>query len=109
MTVISTDNDYITNVTIFTTTPEQQQNLLEVVLEGEEKLKEFPGLVSTSIHLSLDGKSIISYAQWESMEAFGAMRDYPPLADNLKQVRSLVSNVSLTASKVAYTLTRPGY
>ncbi|MGW4826620.1 antibiotic biosynthesis monooxygenase family protein [Amycolatopsis japonica] len=108
MAVISTDTDYFTNVTVFTTTEENQKKLLDIILEGEEKLHDFPGLVSTSIHLSHDGTQVISYAQWRSKEDFEAMGSFPDVRDNFRRVRELVSDVNLISSSVVYEHTRTG-
>lgn len=103
MVHISTDDDYYTTITVFTTTPENQRRLFEVIKEGEERLRGFPGLVSAGLHLSHDGTRLIGYAQWEKKEAFDAMRDLPDRQEHFREVHGLVSDVQLISCRVAYT------
>ncbi|WP_161630689.1 antibiotic biosynthesis monooxygenase [Amycolatopsis decaplanina] len=88
---------------MFTTTVENRQKLLELLIEGEEELRGFHGLVSANLHLSEDGTRIIGYSQWEDSAAFDRMRAKPDRAGHFAQVRALVTKVELLACRVAYT------
>ncbi|MET9341815.1 antibiotic biosynthesis monooxygenase [Nonomuraea sp. NPDC003804] len=103
MATISASDGYYTTISVFTTKPENQQRLFEVISAGEEQLKGFPGLVSGSVHLSHDGTKVVGYAQWEKPEDFDAMRAQPGRQGHFQEVRELVTDVDLIACRVAYT------
>jgi len=68
----------LTLVNVFETTPESQQKLIELLTtETEEVMSRQPGFVSSNLHASRDGLRVVNYAQWESTEAFEAMRRNP--------------------------------
>ncbi|EME57634.1 antibiotic biosynthesis monooxygenase family protein [Amycolatopsis decaplanina] len=102
MATISADQNYVTNIMVFTTDPGRRQELLDVILAGEDILNGFPGLVSTTIHVTDDGARIISYAQWESKKHLAALRESPALGENLKQVRELADDIQFLPCSVVY-------
>ena len=54
-----------------------------------QTMKHIPGFVSANIHRSLDGKKIVNYAQWESMDAFEAMRKNPKAGAHMQAAAKL--------------------
>ncbi|MGW4826638.1 antibiotic biosynthesis monooxygenase family protein [Amycolatopsis japonica] len=103
MARISVDDGYYVTISVFTTEPENQKKLFDIIAEGEKSLKGFPGLVSANLHLSHDGTRVVGYAQWEKKENFDAMRALPERQHHFHEVRDLVSKVDLIACHVAYT------
>lgn len=103
MATISAKNDYFTTINIFTTTPEHQKRVFEIISSAEEKMHDFPGFVSANIHLSHDGTQVIGYAQWATKEDFAAMRARADLQQHFRAVRELVSSVDPIAARVTYT------
>jgi len=78
MTQISTTNDVITFINVFTVEPDKQQRLVELLTEATEvSVRQAPGFVSASLHRSTDGTKVTMYAQWRSLEAYQAMRGDP--------------------------------
>jgi quinol monooxygenase YgiN len=78
MTRISTENNVITLINVFTVEPSNQQRLIELLTEATEvSVREAPGFVSASLHRSTDGTKVTMYAQWRSMEHYQAMRRDP--------------------------------
>jgi len=64
----------------------QQRDMLAVVRETAERLSQANcGLVSSNVHVSLDGSAITNYAQWESADAFEAAMRSPELEPLLKK------------------------
>jgi heme-degrading monooxygenase HmoA len=52
-------------------------------------MRHMPGFVSANIHRSLDGKRVVNYAQWESLEAFEAMRKNPKAGPHMQAAAAL--------------------
>ena len=87
MTIISTEQDVVTLINVFTVAPEDQQRLLDLLIEAtEEVMNELPGFLSANLHKSLDGTKITNYAQWRSREDFEAMLKHPDAVVHMKEV-----------------------
>jgi quinol monooxygenase YgiN len=68
----------VTLVNVFTVEPAKQEELVRLLIDATRStMKHAAGLVSASIHRSLDGKRVINYAQWKSVQDFEAMRQNP--------------------------------
>ncbi|QUX28750.1 antibiotic biosynthesis monooxygenase [Nocardiopsis akebiae] len=66
-TVISANDGLAVLVNVFEVEKEKQQQLVDVLNEGTEKvMKNRPGFVSVNILASLDGTKVINLAQWNS-------------------------------------------
>ncbi len=73
-TTISTKNDHITLINVFTVAPEHQQELLDVLTEATEQvMNKQSGFISANLHKSLDGTKVVNYAQWRSQADFKTM------------------------------------
>jgi heme-degrading monooxygenase HmoA len=71
-------------INVFTVDPKDQQRLGERWQHAtDEVIRYLPGFISANVHRSLDGTKVINYAQWESPEAFDAMRRNPEAAAHL--------------------------
>ncbi len=86
MTIINPENKYLTLINIFTVTPENQQQLIDLLIKATETtVKNVPGFISSSLHKSIDGTKVTMYAQWKSMEDYQAMRKNPTASPYLEQ------------------------
>lgn len=71
MVTISKGEQVLTLINMFTVAPEQQEALLNLLIScTDEFIANCPGFISASYHKSLDGNSIVLYAQYENMDAF---------------------------------------
>ncbi len=78
MTHVTTPNDVVTLINVFSVEPAQQQQLLDILVETTEQvMKDLPGFVSANLHRSTDGSRVVNYAQWRSREDFEAMLANP--------------------------------
>src|SRR6266849_1546211 len=78
MTQISTKNNVVTLINVFTVDPTNQQRLVELLTRATEvSVRHAPVVVSASLHLSLDGTKVTMYAQWRSVVDYQAMRQDP--------------------------------
>lgn len=80
MTTISTEQDVVTLVNVFTVRPEDQQRLVDVLAEAAATMKTIHGYISSNLHKSLDGTKVTNYVQWESVEDFETMLENPGAA-----------------------------
>ena len=71
MTTIVANTQVTTGITIFTVAPENQQQLVDLIVRAAEEIAQSqPGFISINVHKSLDKTHVISYSQWENRQAF---------------------------------------
>ena len=74
MTTIQKNDKVLTIINVFTVEPEKQEELLsQLVKNTDDFISASAGFISANFHKSLDGKNVVNYGQWESMEAYQAM------------------------------------
>jgi quinol monooxygenase YgiN len=74
MTTIQKDKKVLTVINVFTVSPERQDELLQQLVKNtDDFISACPGFISANFHKSIDGKNVINYGQWESMEALQGM------------------------------------
>ncbi len=92
MAVISTGNDVVTLVNVFTVEPENQQRLVDLLVEATKQVMERQeGYVSANIHKSLDGTRVVNYAQWRSVEDFERMLRNPEVWPHFREAEKLAT------------------
>ncbi|KOT99043.1 antibiotic biosynthesis monooxygenase [Streptomyces sp. NRRL F-5755] len=70
-TTISPDADLITLVNVFTVTPGRQTELADALDRAtRDVFLAVPGFVSANLHVSLDGRRVVNYAQWAGEEQY---------------------------------------
>ena len=69
---ISKEDNLVTLINVFETTPEQQQALIDQWVRFTEEIRNEPGYVGTALHKSTDGTRVINYAHWRSQAEFDA-------------------------------------
>ena len=78
MTIISEESGFLTLINVFTVSPDSQQKLIDLLTQATDRsVRHAKGFVSAALHRSLDGTKVTMYAQWQSMEAYQAMRGDP--------------------------------
>ena len=91
MTEIETGAKFATLVNTMTTTPEKQQQLLDMLLEAtEEHIRHLPGFVSANFHKSADGTRIVNYGHWEKAEDWYAMQADPVASQHIADIKDLL-------------------
>lgn len=85
----------VTLINVFEVRPEHQQELVRVLVRAtEEVMQHVPGFVSASIHRSLDGMSVVNYAQWKTREAFEHMPEFPGAREHMERATRLATRVT---------------
>ncbi|HXL73981.1 MAG TPA: antibiotic biosynthesis monooxygenase family protein [bacterium] len=91
-TIISKNSNLLIFINIFTVEPVHQQTVVDLLKEVTEKrVAHQPGFISSSLHKSQDGKRVIMYAQWRSLEDYRAMRGNTENKDSLERLTALAS------------------
>lgn len=89
-TTIRPDADVMTLINVFTVRPEDQQQLIDLLVEAtDEVMAHMPGFVSANFHRSDDGTRVVNYAQWRSREDFAAMRQNPRAQEHMARAAGL--------------------
>jgi quinol monooxygenase YgiN len=92
MTTIAVNNNYLTLINIFTTEPQHQEKLIELLSQATETtVMHVPGFISSALHRGLDGKKVTMYAQWRSMEDYQNMRRNPAASPYLDEALKLAT------------------
>lgn len=63
MPIILPNTETVTQINVFTVPPERQRALIEHLAKAVEVAREVDGWRSASLHRSLDGTSVVNYAQ----------------------------------------------
>jgi heme-degrading monooxygenase HmoA len=87
------DKNLVTHINVFTVSPENQQQLVDVLVEAAQcTIRKFPGYISSYYHKSLDGTKVTTYAQWRSQADFEAMLQSPETAQELGALSQLATS-----------------
>ena len=104
MATIATDQAVVTLVSVFTVSPERQQELADLLVEATESvMNRLPGYVSANIHRSLDGSKVVNYAQWRRVEDFEAMLRDPTAQQHMAAATRLAISVEPHLYQVVFT------
>lgn len=77
MTLIRADNQPVTQITIVDSEPDKQAEALSVMTERARFMARQPGFISISLHRSLDGRRIVNYIQWQTLDLLRAAHQSP--------------------------------
>ena len=68
----------------------------------EAQTRRMPGFVGTSVHVSLDGMTVVNYVQWETRDAFDAMFESQAAKEHMRELKAFVVSVSPVFCDVVY-------
>jgi quinol monooxygenase YgiN len=101
-TTIRLDREITTLINIFTVEPENQQKLVALLKEGTETwIGKMAGFISANFHNSQDGRRVIIYGQWRSVQDIEAMRQNPNMGPYLQRIAPLAKLEAITC-EVSY-------
>ena len=81
----------ITLINQFNCRPERQRELMLALEELTEVARRLPGFRSARLHRSLNGKHVVNYAEWESVERWRAMVRHPSVQACMERVVALAT------------------
>jgi quinol monooxygenase YgiN len=101
-TIIRVGAEPVTLVNVFDVEPSRQQELVDVLTEGTEKvMRGRPGFVSVNLHTSIDGTRVLNYAQWLSLEDVKSTMADPEAQDYARRAAQLARATPHVYSVVA--------
>jgi quinol monooxygenase YgiN len=78
MNQTSDKSSIVTLINVFTVDPANQQRLVDLLTRATDGfVSHAPGLISSTLHRSVDGTKVAMYARWRSAEDYQAMRQHP--------------------------------
>lgn len=96
MTSIDTQQPIVTLINVFSTQPEHQQQVIDLLWEMNETIyRQQPGYLSTNLHRSLDGVKVVNYSQWQTAENFRVLnpQQLPTLIPYFQRLGTLCSAI----------------
>jgi quinol monooxygenase YgiN len=82
----------VTLINVFTVEPAKQRELVDLLARATEgSVRHAPGFISARLHRSLDGTKVAMYAQWQSREAYQAMRADPGSQPHLERALAIAT------------------
>ena len=101
-TIIRVGDEPVTLINVFDVEPSKQQQLVELLTEGTEKvMRERPGFVSVNLLTSNDGTRVVNYAQWQSLEDVEAALADPEAQEYARRAGELAQATPHVYSVVA--------
>ena len=74
--------DDATFINVIDVDPANQQQLIEILKEGTEKvMRHRPGFISVTLFASADGRRVVNYARWRSAADITATQGDPAAAE----------------------------
>jgi quinol monooxygenase YgiN len=68
----------------------------------EEQTRKMPGFVGASVHVSLDGRTVVNYVQWKTRDEFDAMFESPAANQHMGELKAFVVGVTPVFYDVVY-------
>ena len=80
----------VTLINVFNVDPTRQDDLLDLLARATEtSVRHAPGFISATLHRSLDGTKVTMYAQWQSREAYQALREDPAVLAHFERALAM--------------------
>jgi quinol monooxygenase YgiN len=94
---INPDAKLTTLINVFSVEPDKRDRLVSLFKEGTEAwISKVPGFVSSSLHVSRDGRRVVIYGQWRDAQSIAAMREHPQMAAYFERVKALAQMDAMT-------------
>jgi quinol monooxygenase YgiN len=86
-----------TLINVFSVAPEDRDRLVALLKEGTDAwISRVPGFVSSSLHVSRDGRRVVIYGQWRSADGVAAMRQRPEMPAYFERIKAIAQMEALT-------------
>lgn len=87
---MSKDNQEIILINVFRVEPQQQQQLIDIMIRAVEQTVRYqPGFLSARLHRGLDGTLVANYVQWRSKEDLDRMRETPEMQQHIAEIHTI--------------------
>lgn len=82
--------NFTTLINVFSVALEDRDRLVALLKQGTDAwISKVPGFVSSSLHVSRDGRRVVIYGQWRSAEGIAAMRQHPEMPAYFDRIKAL--------------------
>lgn len=86
-----------TLVNVFSVAPEDRDRLVALLKDGTDAwISKVPGFVSSSLHVSRDGRRVVIYGQWRSADGIAAMRQRPEMPAYFDRIKAIAQMEAMT-------------
>lgn len=86
-----------TLINVFSVAPEDCDALAALLKDGTDTwISKVPGFVSSSLHVSRDGRHVIIYGQWRSADGIAAMRQRPEMPAYFERIKVIAQMEAMT-------------
>lgn len=93
MTTLDPSDDYVTLINTFAVDPTKADELLKILSDATEHgMRQRPGFISASLHVSLDKKHVANYAQWRSQADIDAMMNDPNAQTHMRKAAEMAES-----------------
>jgi quinol monooxygenase YgiN len=94
---INADAKLTTLINVFSVAPEDRDRLVALLKEGTDAwISKVPGFVSSSLHVSRDGRRVVIYGQWRGADGIAAMRQHPEMPAYFERIKALAQMEAMT-------------
>jgi quinol monooxygenase YgiN len=94
---INADAKLTTQINVLSVAPEDRDRLVALLKEDTDAwISKVPGFVSSSLHVSRDGRRVIIYGQWRSADDIAAMRQRPEMPAYFERVKAIAQMEGMT-------------
>ncbi len=94
---ITPDANLTTLINVFSVAPEDRDRLVALLKEGTDVwISKVPGFVSSSLHVSRDGRRVVIYGQWRSADGIAAMRQRPEMPAYFERIKAISQMEAMT-------------
>lgn len=98
----------VTLINVFDVEPARQLELVEALaIATHEIFMTRPGFISANLHVSLDGRRVINYAQWTSEQTYQESLQGADVQNHMATAAAVATSFDPTLVQVSSVLTRP--
>jgi heme-degrading monooxygenase HmoA len=103
MSDIRQSNGICTQITTVKLTPQNQDEVLRLMIERARFMATQPGFVSVNLHRSKDGGHVVNYVQWTNPDKLAAAHHAPEFRKNWPRFGELVQEADPGLYDVVHT------
>ena len=90
---IRDNNGVVTQITTVKLPPDNQDEVLDLMIERSRFMATQPGFVSVTLHRSQDGSHVVNYVQWTSAEKLSAAHHSPEFRKKWPRFAELANEI----------------
>jgi heme-degrading monooxygenase HmoA len=88
---MSDPSSAITLINTYNCQPERQAEVMEALRDLTKAAQRLPGFRSARLHRSVNGRHVVNYAEWDSVDAWRAMVRDPSVQPVMSRLVSLAT------------------